>query len=87
MKNEGDKNIDCDSLNWGSASKGTAKKVYGNLAKKPFEMAMKVEIANILDGLALGVKDMTTISNQISEIHKKYDEKVKVEYERLSKRE
>ncbi len=51
---EDENNIETDSINWGSASKGTAKKVYGNILIAPAEFGRKIEIMKIAERLALG---------------------------------
>ena len=43
-----------DSISWGSASKDSQRKVYGNIKTAPVEMGRKVLIANKMKELALG---------------------------------
>ena len=51
MENE---NLETDSINWGSAAKGTSKKVYGNLEKAPVSFGKKIMIQKEAEKLALG---------------------------------
>ena len=43
-----------DSLEWGTASKGTKRKVYGDILKGAEDMVIKVERMNNLEKVALG---------------------------------
>ena len=75
MEEENNKeNIDVDSLSWGSASKDCVRKVYGNLEKMPSVMAMKIEIANVEAGFALGNYTRDQMHEQVDEIKKHYKE-------------
>ena len=60
-----DENIEVDSINWGSASKGTAKKVYGNALKAPEELGRKIMILREAEKLALGEIDFDTYTVNI----------------------
>ena len=70
---EEDKDINTDSLNWGSASKDGARKVYGNLDLAPSVMAKKIEIANVLNAFALGQKNREVMEAEITSIKEHYD--------------
>jgi len=47
-------NEEQDSINWGTAGKSSARKVYGDIAKAPKVMGLKVIRMNLLEKLALG---------------------------------
>ena len=49
-----DGRLDQDSINWGAASKGTAKKVYGDLEREPHTFGRKIEMMKLAEKLALG---------------------------------
>lgn len=51
---EQEENIELDSIAFGSASKGSLKKVYGNVLNAPEEFGRKVALIKIAERLALG---------------------------------
>ena len=56
-----------DSISWGTASKGSAKKVYFDIIKSPKDAGTKVMRIKILEKLALGEIDIDEY-NKIVEV-------------------
>ena len=54
-----------DSLEWGVPSKGTKKKVYGNMLKAPKEFGKKIMIAKLGEKLALGEIDQKQYNDYV----------------------
>ena len=71
---EEEKDINTDSINWGSASKDGARKIYGEFDKAPNIAAKKIEIANILNKFALGQINREVMEAEITSIKEHYDE-------------
>lgn len=65
---EQENEIEQDSINWGSASKGTAKKVYGNILIGPTEFGKKIELMKYAEKLALGEITFEQYKEEINKV-------------------
>lgn len=57
-----------DSLSWGSAAKGTQKKVYGNIEDDPVAMGLKVARIKLLEKFALGEIDWNVYKELVKDL-------------------
>ena len=60
--------INTDSISFGSASKGSAKKIYGNILTGAKDMGIKVYRIKLLERLALGEIDINKYNEEVEKI-------------------
>ena len=57
-----------DSISWGTASKGSAKKVYFDIIKSPKDAGTKVARIKLLERLALDIIDIDKYNEECEKI-------------------